>query len=302
MAILTRTLFQKELRPGLQAVFGLEYKDKEKQWPTIFEEVKSKKSYEEDVLVSGFGLAQVKAEGAGVAYDIAKEIYTARYNHETIALGCAITREMMDDNLYMEMGAKYSRAIARSLRITEEVKGAAVLNNGFSTSFPGGDGKPLFSTTHPTDGGTASNTFNTPTQLSEDALELLLIQIHKATDHRGLNIMIKGKKLIVPPELQMTAARILKTPYRTGTANNDINVINTMSLLSEDFAVNNYLTDTDAWFIKTDCMDGLKRSTRMNAEQSMQPDFDTQTVRMLWMQRYSYGWSDWRGAYGVNGA
>lgn len=302
MALLTRALFNKELRPGLNAVFGLEYKDKEKQWPVIFDDYPSKKSYEEDELVSGFGLAQVKAEGKGVAYDTAKEIYTPRYFHETVALACAITRELIDDNLYMQMGAKYSRAIARSLRITEEIKGAAILNNAFSASFPGGDGVSLLNTAHPTDGGQTSNTFGSPTQLSEDALELLLIQINKATDHRGLNIMARAMKLIVPAELQMTAARILKTPYRTGTPNNDINVINNGNLIANDYGVNNYLTDADAWFLKTDVSDGLKRFTRMRAEQSMQPDFDTQTVRMLWMMRYCFGWSDWRGLYGVNGA
>lgn len=307
MAILTRALFNKELRPGLNAVFGLEYKDKAKQWTEIFDEFKSKKSYEEDVLVSGFGLAPVKAEGAGVAYDSAKEIYTARYIHETIALACAITREMVDDNLYMEMGAKFSRAIARSLRITEEVKAASILNNAFSSSFPGGDGVALLATTHPTEGGTQVNTFGTNTQLSEDALEQLLILINKATDHRGLNMMLQATKLIVPPDLQMTAYKILNTPYRTSagqTANsaNDVNAIVNWNLVSGGMAVNNYLTDSDAWFVKTDCPDGLKRFTRMGAEQSMQPDFNTQTVRMLWMQRYAFGWSDWRGIFGANGA
>lgn len=307
MAILTRALFNKELRPGLNAVFGLEYSDKPKQWTDIFDEFKSKKAYEEDVLVSGFGLAQTKAEGAGVAYDIAKEIYTARYFNETVALACAITREMVDDNLYMEMGAKYSRAIARSLRITEEVKGASLLNNGFSTSFPIGDGAALLSTAHVTESATKANTFTNPTQLSEDALEQLLILINKMQDHRGLNVMLQGMKLIVPADLQMTAYKILNTPYRTSagqTANsaNDVNVINNWNLIKGGLSVNNYLTAADTWFIKTDCPDGMKRATRMNAEQSMQPDFNTQTVRMLWMQRYSYGVSDWRGLFGAKGS
>ncbi len=302
MATLTRSMFNKELRPGLNAVFGLEYSDKPTQWNQIFDTETSEKAYEEDVLVSGFGLAPVKQEGAGVAYDSAKEIYTARYNHETIALACAITREMIDDNLYMKMGAKYSRAIARSLRITEEVKGAAVLNNGFSTSYPGGDAKPLFATDHPTEGGRQMNTFSTNTQLSEDALEQLLILVNRADDHRGLNIMLKAQKLIVPAALQMTAYRILNTPYRTSTPNNDINVINNWNLVPGGIAVNNFLTDDDAWYLKTDCPEGLKRMTRMAAEQQMQPDFNTQTVRMLWMMRYSFGWSDWRTIYGANGA
>ena len=302
MAI-SRSQQLKELLPGLNALFGLEYKKYEEEHREIFETENSERSFEEETKLSGFGTAPVKSEGAAIAYDNAQEAWTARYNHETIALGFAITEEALEDNLYDSLSARYTKALARSMANTKQVKAANVLNNGFNSAFPGGDGVELFSTAHPlVSGGTNSNEPSTPADLNETSLEAAIIQISLWTDERGLLIAAKPRKLIVPPALQFVATRLLETELRTATADNDINAIRSMGAIPELYAVNHYLTDTDAWFLRTDVPNGLKHFVRTPLSTSMDGDFDTGNVRYKARERYSFGFSDPLGMFGSPGA
>lgn len=301
MSVMSRSQFRKELQYGLNAVFGLEYSRYPDEWPMIFDQFTSDKSYEEDVLVSGFGAAPIKAEGAGIAYDSASEVYVSRYYNDTIALAFALTEEASEDNLYGDLGSRYARALARSMQYTKEVNGAAVLNNGFSSSFPGGDGVALFSTSHPLkSGGTAANIPATASQLAEASLEDMMIQIQNTTDDRGIPTKLKAQRLIVPTSLIFTANRILKSPYRSNTADNDINVLNQGGWVA-DIGVDRYLTSTTAWFIKTDCPDGLKHFSRVKLQRGMEGDFESGNLRYKARERYSFGFSDFRGAFGNAG-
>jgi hypothetical protein len=302
MAI-SRSQQLKELLPGLNALFGLEYKKYEEEHREIFETENSERSFEEETKLSGFGTAPVKSEGAAIAYDNAQEAWTARYNHETIALGFAITEEALEDNLYDSLSARYTKALARSMANTKQVKAANVLNNGFSSSFPGGDGVALFSTAHPlVSGGTNSNEPSTPADLNETSLEAAIIQISLWTDERGLLIAAKPRKLIVPPALQFVATRLLETELRTATADNDTNAIRSMGAIPELYAVNHYLTDPDRWFLRTDVPNGLKHFVRTALSTSMDGDFDTGNVRYKARERYSFGFSDPLGMFGSPGA
>jgi hypothetical protein len=302
MAI-SRSQLLKELLPGLNALFGNEYKRYEEEHKAIFETETSERSFEEETKLSGFGTAPVKGEGAAIAYDNAQEAWTARYNHETIALGFAITEEAMEDNLYGSLSARYTKSLARSMANTKQVKAANILNNGFSTSFPGGDGKPLFDTEHPlVSGGYNSNEPSTPADLNETSLEAAIIQIAAWTDERGLLIAARPRKLIIPPSLMFIATRLLETELRTGTADNDTNAIRSLGAIPEGYGVNHYLTDTDAWFLKTDVPNGLKHFVRAPLSQTMDGDFDTGNVRYKARERYSFGFSDPLGMFGSPGA
>ena len=304
MSVMNRAQFKKELQEGLNAIFGLEYARYPEQWKDIFEISKeTKKAYVEDVLLTGFGGAQVNAEGAGVAYDSTSEGWVSRYMFETIALAFALTEEAQEDNLYIDMGGKMSKALARAFAYTKNVKGANILNNGFSGSgFLGGDGKTLFATDHPLkSGGVGTNTLATMADLSETSLEDLLILMGDMVDDRGLPIAVSAKKLIVPNALQFVAQRILKSDGRVGTADNDINAIRSMSLISGGFTVNNHLTDTDAFFITTDVNDGLKYIERKALSGGVEGDFETGNMRFKKRERYVMGWSDWRGAVASQG-
>ncbi|MBX3504415.1 MAG: hypothetical protein KF895_02975 [Parvibaculum sp.] len=299
---MTRAQFRKQLQEGLNANFGLEYRRHPEIWRQFFEVQNSNKAYEEDQLLVGLGGAQVKAEGTGVAYDSGYEGWTARYNHETIALAFAITEEAIEDGLYGNLGAKYSKALARSLQYTKEIKGAAVFNNGFSASAPGGDGKSLFATDHPlAGGGTASNELATPADLSETSLEEVLIQISKFVDDRGIPVHAMPKKLGVPEELKFVAERLLRSNLQPGTANNDVNAVKSTGSLT-DYACNRYFTDPDAWFVTTDIPDGLKHMRRKGVTRGIEGDFETGNMRYKSRERYSFGHTDWRAAYGVAGA
>ena len=302
MAI-SRSQLLKELLPGLNALFGNEYKRYEEEHKAIFETETSERSFEEETKLSGFGTAPVKGEGAAIAYDNAQEAWTARYNHETIALGFAITEEAMEDNLYGSLSARYTKSLARSMANTKQVKAANILNHGFSTSFPGGDGKPLFDTEHPlVSGGYNSNEPSTPADLNETSLEAAIIQIAAWTDERGLLIAARPRKLIIPPSLMFIATRLLETELRTGTADNDTNAIRSLGAIPEGYGVNHYLTDTDAWFLKTDVPNGLKHFVRAPLSQTMDGDFDTGNVRYKARERYSFGFSDPLGMFGSPGA
>ena len=301
MAI-SRSQLVKELEPGLNALFGLEYKRYENEHEEIFDKETSERAFEEEVMLSGFGNAAVKAEGSGVSYDQANETFTARYTHNTIALAFAITEEAIEDNLYDRLASRYTKALARSMANTKQVTGANVLNNGFSTSYVGGDGSPLFSTTHATIAGTFQNTLTTAADLNETSLEQSLIDIANFTDERGLKVAAQGIKLIVPVQLQFTAERLMKSAGRVGTSDNDINAIKNMGMVSGGYTVNHFLTDTDAFFIKTDAPNGLKYFERSPIRTSMEGDFDTGNVRYKARERYSFGWSDPRGMYGSPGA
>lgn len=302
MATMNRARFRKELQEGLNSVFGLEYKRYEQEWRPIFTIENSNKAYEEDVLLAGLSGAPVKSEGAPVAYDQGGEAYVSRYVHETIALAFAITEEAEEDNLYGSIGAKYSRALARSMQHTKEVKGAAILNNGFNSSFPGGDGVPLFSTAHPLfGGGTQANTFTTQADLSETSLEEAFIGISKFVDERGIPVAVQATKLIVPTDLQFVAKRLIGSPYRPGTADNDINAMKDMGMLPGGMHKNHRLTDTNAWFLITDCLDGLKHMVRKNIQRGIEGEFETGNMRYKARERYSFGWSDYRGAWGSSG-
>ena len=302
MAI-SRAQLVKELEPGLNALFGLEYKQYVNEAAEIFETENSDRAFEEEVMLAGFANATVKPEGQGISYDSAQETFTARYTNETIALAFAITEEAIEDNLYDRLGNRYARALARSMANTKQVKGAEILNNAFSTSQLGGDGVVLCSTAHPTVSGTSlSNTFSTQADLSETSLESALINIAAFIDERGLKISIQGTKLILPKELQFTAERILKSPLRVGTADNDINAIANMNMIPEGYRVNHYLNDTNAWFIKTDTPNGFKHFVRAALRTAMEGDFDTGNVRYKARERYSFGFSDPRCVYGSSGS
>jgi len=301
MAI-SRGQLVKELEPGLNALFGLEYKRYENQHLEIFDTENSDRAFEEEVMLSGFANAQVKPEGSGVVFDNAQETFTARYTHNTIALAFAITEEAIEDNLYDRLASRYTKALARSMANTKQVTAANVLNNAFSASYPGGDGVALLATNHPTIAGTFKNTLSTAADLNETSLEQALIDINALTDERGLKIAARGIKMIVPPELQFTAERLMKSNQRTGTADNDTNAIRSMGLVQEGYVINNFLTDTDAFFIKTDVPNGMKMFVRAPIKTAMEGDFDTGNVRYKARERYSFGWSDPRGLYGSPGA
>jgi hypothetical protein len=302
MAI-NRAQLVKELEPGLNALFGLEYSQYEDEHTMIFDTESSDRAFEEEVMLSGFQQAPVKAEGTPVTYDTAQESWTARYTHETIALAFALTEEAMEDNLYDSISARYTKALARSMNQTKQVKAANVLNNGFSTSYPGGDGKPLLTTDHPTiTGGDVKNEPSTAADLNETSLENALIDIAAFVDERGLKVNVKARRLIVPPALQFVADRIINTPGRVGTSDNDINAIRNMSAVPDGYAVNHYLTDTDAFFLRTDAPNGLKHFVRTPVSTGMEGDFESGNVRYKARERYSFGWSDWRGIYGSPGA
>jgi hypothetical protein len=302
MAI-SRAQLLKELLPGLNALFGLEYARYGEEHKQIFETESSERSFEEETKLSGFSAAPVKNEGSAIAYDNAQEAWTARYNHETIALGFSITEEAVEDNLYDSLSARYTKALARAMAYTKQTKAAAVLNNGFDSDYPGGDGVALFSASHPlVGGGTNSNIPSTPADLNETSLEAAVIQIAAWTDERGLLIAAKPKKLVVPPSLMFVATRLLETELRVSTADNDINAIKSNGSIPEGYTVNHFLTDPDAWFLTTDVPNGLKHFVRTPLAQSMDGDFDTGNVRYKSRERYSFGWSDPLGMYGSEGA
>ena len=301
MAI-SRQQLVKELEPGLNALFGLEYKRYENEHAEIFDTENSDRAFEEEVMLSGFANAAVKPEGSGVSYDNAQETYTARYTHETIALAFAITEEAIEDNLYDRLASRYTKALARSMANTKQVKAANVLNNAFNTNFAGGDGVELCSDSHPTIAGTYSNELATSADLNETSLEQSLIDIAAFTDERGLKVAARGMKLIIPSELQFTAERLMKSSGRVGTADNDINAIASMGMIPQGYTVNHYLTDTAAFFIKTDVPNGLKMFVRSPIKTSMEGDFDTGNVRYKARERYSFGFSDARGIFGSPGA
>jgi hypothetical protein len=302
MAI-SRSQLVKELEPGLNALFGLEYSRYENEHAEIFITETSDRAFEEEVMLTGFSGAEVKQEGAPVVFDQASEAYTSRYTHETIALAFAITEEAIEDNLYDRLASRYTRALARSMANTKQVKAAAVLNNAFNSGFTGGDGKELIATDHPlANGGTFSNELATPADLNETSLEQSLIDIAAFVDERGLRIAIQGRKLIIPKELQFTAERLMKTPLRVGTADNDINAIKNMGMIPEGYRVNHFLTDTDAYFIMTDAPNGLKHFVRSPIKTAIEGDFDTGNVRFKARERYVFGFSDPRGIFGSPGA
>lgn len=300
MAI-SRAQMMKELLPGLNALFGMEYGSYENEHEDIYEMETSDRAFEEEVQLSGFGSAPVKAEGASIAYDTAQEVFTARYNHETVALGFSITEEAIEDNLYDSLSARYTKALARAAANTKQVKAAATLNNGFTT-FTAGDGVTLFGS-HPTVGAAANvNQPATPADFNETSLEQAIIDIAAFTDQRGLKIASRARRLIIPPDLQFAAARLLDTDRRAGTADNDINALRNNSSIPEGYRVNHYLTDPNAWFIITDVPNGMKGFTRTPMQTSMDGDFDTGNVRYKCRERYSFGVSDPLGIYGSSGA
>ena len=302
MAI-SRAQLLKELLPGLNALFGLEYARYGEEHKEIYETEKSERSFEEETKLSGFSAAPVKAEGTAISYDNAQEAFTARYNHETIALGFSITEEAIEDNLYDSLSGRYTKGLARAMAYTKQVKGAAVLNNGFNSSYVGGDGVSLFNTAHPlVNGGTNSNTPTTQVDLNETSIEAAVIQISGWTDERGLLIAAKPKKLIIPPQLMFVAKRLLDTELRVATNNNDINAIKQMGAIPEGYTVNHFLTDPNAWFLTTDVPNGLKHFVRTPLAQSMDGDFDTGNVRYKARERYSFGWSDPLGIWGSSGS
>jgi hypothetical protein len=302
MAI-SRAQLLKELLPGLNALFGLEYARYGQEHQEIYETETSERSFEEETKLSGFSAAPVKNEGSAIAYDNAQEAWTARYNHETIALGFSLTEEAIEDNLYDSLSARYTKGLARAMAYTKQVKAAAVLNNGFSNQYAGGDGVALFSSAHPlVSGGTNSNVPATNADLNETSLEAAVIQISQWTDERGLLIAAKPKKLVVPPALQFVATRLLETELRVGTNDNDINAIKNNGSVSEGYTINHFLTDSNAWFLTTDVPNGMKHFVRTPLAQSMDGDFDTGNVRYKSRERYSFGWSDPLGMYGSQGA
>ena len=302
MAI-SRAQLAKELEPGLNALFGMEYARYENEHAEIFETESSDRAFEEEVLIVGFGNAEVKTEGQGVNYDQASEGFTARYTHETVALAFSLTEEAVEDNLYDRLGARYTKALARSMAHSKQVKAANVLNNAFSSSFTGGDGVSLINTSHPlAGGGTLANRAATMSALNETSLENALISISTFVDDRNMILALQGTKLIVPPQLQFVADRLLESPGRVGTADNDINAVRNMGLLPQGYAVNHFLTDTDAFFILTDCPDGFKHFERSPIATSMEGDFDTGNVRYKARERYSFGFSNPRAVFGSQGA
>jgi len=302
MAI-SRAQLLKELLPGLNALFGLEYASYGEEHKEIYEQETSERSFEEETKLSGFSAAPVKAEGQAIAYDNAQEAWTARYNHETIALGFSITEEAIEDNLYDSLSKRYTKALARAMAYTKQVKASSVLNNAFAAGVTGGDGVSLCNSAHPlVSGGTNSNTFATQSDLNETSLEAAIIQIAGWTDERGLLIAAKARKLIVPPALMFVAKRLLDTELRVGTSDNDINALRAMGAISGGYTVNHYLTDTNGWFLLTDVPNGLKHFVRTPLANSMDGDFDTGNVRYKSRERYSFGWSDPLGIFGSSGS
>ena len=303
MAI-SRAQLVKELEPGLNALFGLEYKRYENQHAEIYNVESSDRAFEEEVMLSGFGNAQVKGEGQGISFDDAQETFTARYTHETVALAFAITEEAIEDNLYDRLASRYTKALARSMANAKQVKAAAPLINGLPStdSFDSGDGVSLFNTSHTTLSGSFANTLATQADLNETSLEQSLIDIGEMTDERGLLIAAKGVKMIVPPENQFNAERLMKSQGRTGTADNDINAVNSMGMIPQGYRVNNYLTDADSFYLITDVPNGMKMFVRSPLSTAMEGDFDTGNVRYKARERYSFGVSDPRGIFGVEGA
>ena len=304
MAI-SRSQLVKELEPGLNALFGLEYNRYDNEHAEIFTTETSDRAFEEEVMLSGFGGAAVKQEGAGVQFDQATEAYTSRYTHQTIALAFAITEEAIEDNLYDRLASRYTRALARSMSQTKQTIAANILNNGFDTtgSYNGGDGVSLLNASHPlANGSTFSNILATAADLNETSLEQSLIDIAGFVDERGLKIALQGRKLIIPKELQFTAERVLRSPLRTSTSDNDINAMLNMGMIPEGYRINHFLTDTDAFFIITDAPNGLKNFVRSPIKTAIEGDFDTGNVRFKARERYSFGWSDPRGIFGTPGA
>ena len=299
MAI-SRQQLAKELEPGLNALFGLEYKNYENQHSEIYDTENSDRAFEEEVMLSGFDKAAVKSEGAAVVYDSAQETYTARYQHETIALAFSITEEAVEDNLYDKVSTRYTKALARSMAQTKQLKAAAILDGAFTTS-TGGDGVALCATNHPVIAGTFANELGTPADLSETSLEQSLIDIAKMTDERGLKIAAKGMKLIIHPAQQFAAERIMKSANRVGTADNDLNAMKSMGMIPQGFVVNNFLADSESFFIKTDVPNGMKHMVRAPIKTAMEGDFETGNVRYKARERYSFGFSDPRGIFGSPG-
>ena len=302
MAI-SRAQLLKELLPGLNALFGLEYARYGEEHKEIYEIESSERSFEEETKLSGFAAAAVKNEGSAIQYESGQEAWTSRYNHETIALGFALTEEAVEDNLYDSLSARYTKALARAMAYTKQVKAAAVLNNGFNAAYTGGDGQALFSATHPlVSGGTNSNQPTTAADLNETSLEAAVIQIAAWTDERGLLIAAKPKKLLVPPALQFVATRLLETEGRVGTTDNDLNALKSNGAIPEGYAINHFFTDNNAWFLTTDVPNGLKHFVRQALVTSSDSDFDTGNMRYKARERYSFGWSDSLGIYGSSGA
>lgn len=294
-----RSDMRKQLQEGLNAVVGLEYTEWPNAWRDIFTEEQSQKAYEEEVMMAGTGAAHIKAEGAAVEYDDMYETYTARYQHSTVAIAISITEEAVEDNLYLTMGTKIARAATRSMMYTQEVRRANILNYGFDSNYPGGDGVSLLNASHPLGGGgVLSNTLATPAQLSESAIEELSIQISKWTDERGIPVKAGIKKLVIPPDLQFVAARLLMTPYQPDTSDNNINALYKLGTISGGFSVNRYLTDPAKWFLITDVPDGLKAFSRRALKKSLEGEFETGNLRMKLSMRYSEGWTNPRGIAG----
>lgn len=302
MAAISRAQLLKELLPGLNALFGLEYERYGEEWKELFEIESSDRSFEEEQKLSGFGAAPVKNEGSAIAYDTAQEAWSTRYTHETIALGFSLTEEAVEDNLYDSLSARYTKALARAMAYTKEVKCANVLNNGFNSNYAGGDGVSLFNSAHPlVNGSTISNVPSTPTDLNETSLENAVIQISLWTDERGLLIAAKPKKLVIPPALQFQATRLLETQLRVGTTDNDVNAIVNNGSIPGGYTINHFLTDTNAWFLQTDVPNGLKHFVRSALATSMDSDFDTGNARYKARERYSSGWSDPLAMFGSQG-
>jgi hypothetical protein len=298
---LNRALFTKQLNLGLNTVFGMEYDRYPEQWRSLYSTEQSMKAFEEDVQMIGFGAAPTKAEGAMINYDSGREGFVSRYVHETVALAFAITEEAEEDGLYGSLGAKYARALARSMQHTKEIKGANIFNTATTTSL-GGDGQPLLNGSHPLGGGgTASNILGTPADLSETSLETLLVQISTAVDDRSIPIALSGRKLAVPPQLVFVAERIIKSNLRPGTADNDINAMRNMGMIPEGVVVNQRFTNPDQYFILTDCPDGMKHFVRAPIKKAVEGDFETGNLRYKCRERYSFGFTDWRGVYGSEG-
>jgi hypothetical protein len=301
MAI-SRSQLAKELEPGLNALFGMEYDRYEQESSEIFEEESSDRAFEEEVMLGGFSTAPVKNEGSAITFDDAQETYTARYTHETIALAFSITEEAIEDNLYDRLASRYTKALARSMAQTKQIKAAGVLNNAFNTAFAVGDGAALCSAAHPSLSGNQRNQLTVAADLNETSLEQMLIDVASLTDERGLKIAVRGMKLIIPKELQFIAERVLNSNLRSGTADNDTNAMKSMGMIPEGAVVNHFLTDTDAFFIKTDAPNGFKYFNRSALKTAMEGDFDTGNMRFKARERYSFGVSDWRCVYGTPGA
>jgi len=298
---LNRALFTKQLNLGLNTVFGMEYDRYPEQWRSLYSTEQSMKAFEEDVQMIGFGAAPTKAEGAMINYDSGREGFVSRYVHETVALAFAITEEAEEDGLYGSLGAKYARALARSMQQTKEIKGANIFNNATTTSL-GGDGQALLDAAHPLGGGgTASNILSTPADLSETSLETLLVQISTAVDDRSIPVALSGRKLAVPPQLVFVAERIIKSNLRPGTADNDINAMRNMGMIPEGVVVNQRFTNPDQYFILTDCPDGMKHFIRSPIKKAVEGDFETGNLRYKCRERYSFGFTDWRGVFGSEG-